>query len=77
MVWKWWQIRIFTSQKNHVNKIWKTAFPKEFFNDIWLNIANCEYKIIYITGIKLWNLYTGAILEAIKPIVSTPHANLC
>ena len=28
-------------------KIWKTTFPKEFFNEIWLKVG--EHKYIYIT----------------------------
>ena len=31
-------------------KIWKTTFPKEFFNEIWLKVG--EYKCIYIFEIK-------------------------
>ena len=30
-------------------KIWKTTFPKEFFNEIWLKVGEHEY--IYITEI--------------------------
>ena len=30
-------------------KIWKTTFPKEFFNEIWLKVGEQEY--IYITEI--------------------------
>ena len=30
------------SQKGHVTKIWKTSFPKEFFNEIKLKVE--EYK---------------------------------
>ena len=30
-------------------KIWTTFFPKEFFNEIWLNVGEHEY--IYITEI--------------------------
>ena len=32
-------------------KIWKTFFPKEFFNEIWLKVG--EYEYIYITEITL------------------------
>ena len=42
--------RIFVSQKNHVTKIWKTTFPKEFFNEIWLKVWEHEY--IYIIEIQ-------------------------
>ena len=40
-------------------KIWKTTFPKEFFNEIWLKVG--EHKYIYITEIifkkiiSFWN----------------------
>ena len=30
-------------------KIWKSTFPKEFFNEIWLKVGENEY--IYITEI--------------------------
>ena len=30
-------------------KIWKTTFPKEFFNEIWLKVV--EHLHIYITEI--------------------------
>ena len=32
-------------------RIWKTTFPKEFFNEIWLKLEDHEY--IYIAEIKL------------------------
>ena len=32
-------------------KIWKTTFPKEIFNEIWLKVGEHEY--IYITEITL------------------------
>ena len=42
----------FSFPKNsHVTKIWKTAFPKEFFNKIWLKVG--EHKYTYISEIKL------------------------
>ena len=35
--------RIFVSQNSHVTKIWKkkkkNTFPMEFFNEIWLKVA--------------------------------------
>ena len=37
-------------EKSHVNKIWKTTFPKEFCNEIWLKAEEHEY--IYICEIK-------------------------
>ena len=43
--------RFFSFPKNsHVTKIWKTAFPKEFFNKIWLKVG--EHKYAYISEIK-------------------------
>ena len=35
---------------SHVTKIWKTFFPKEFFDKIWLKVGKREY--IYISEIK-------------------------
>ena len=32
-----------------MTKIWKTTFPKEFFDKIWLKV---EYEYIYICEIK-------------------------
>ena len=32
--------------------IWKSTFPKEFFNEIWLKVGEHEY--IYITEITFW-----------------------
>ena len=37
-------------------KIWKTIFPKEFFNEIWLKVGEDEY--IYITEIKFLKNYS-------------------
>ena len=37
-------------------KIWKTTFPKEFFNEIWLKVG--EHKQIYITEITFWKKYS-------------------
>ena len=37
-------------------KIWKTTFPKEFFNEIWLKVDEHEY--IYITDITLKKKYS-------------------
>ena len=40
----------FLFRKNsHVTKIWKTTFPKEFFNEIWLKV---EHEYIYIFEIE-------------------------
>ena len=43
-------------KKSHVSKIWKTTFPKEFFNKIWLKIKEHEY--IYIFEIKFEKNYS-------------------
>ena len=37
-------------KKSHVTKIWKTTFPNEFFNKIWLKVKEHEY--IHIFKIK-------------------------
>ena len=37
-------------------KIWKTTFPKEFFNEIWLKVG--EYEYIYITEIRFLKNYS-------------------
>ena len=37
-------------------KIWKTTFPKEFFNEIWLKVGEHEY--IYITEITFKKNYS-------------------
>ena len=37
-------------------KIWKTTFPKEFFNEIWLKVGEHEY--IYITEITFLKNYS-------------------
>ena len=47
----------FSFRKNsHVTKIWKTTFPKEFFNKIWLKVKEHEY--IYIFEIKFEKNYS-------------------
>ena len=43
-------------------KIWKTTFPKEFFNETWHMIGYYEY--INIARIKIGNSYSGGILGA-------------
>ena len=37
-------------------KIWKTTFPKKFFNEIWLKVG--EYEYIYITEITFFKNYS-------------------
>ena len=39
-------------KNNHMTKIWKTTFPKEFFNKMLLRVEECES--IYIAEIKFW-----------------------
>ena len=56
-------------------KIWKSTFPKEFFNEIWFIIG--EYEYIYNTEIKIDKFYSCASLGA-KQFLPTPkNANLC
>ena len=42
-------------KSSHVTKIWKTTFPMEFFNEIWLKVG--EHETIYIFEIKFENNY--------------------
>ena len=35
------------TKKSHMTKIWKTTFPKEFFNKIWLKVEEHEYIYIF------------------------------
>ena len=37
-------------------KIWKTTFPEEFFNEIWLKVR--EYDCIYITELTFLKNYS-------------------
>ena len=49
-VWKWRPNNQFLFRVISIlAKIWKTSFPKEFFNEIWLKVGEHEY--IYITEI--------------------------
>ena len=34
------------AKNSHMTKIWKTTFPKEFFNKIWLKVGKYEYIIL-------------------------------
>ena len=43
-------------ENSHVTKIWKTTFPMEFFNEIWLKVGKHEY--IYIFEIKFEKKYS-------------------
>ena len=48
---KWWPNNRFLFRVISIlAEIWKTTFPKEFFNEIWLKVGEHEY--IYITEIK-------------------------
>ena len=38
----WFSIRVISI----LAKIWKTTFPKEFFNEIWLKVRDYEYNDI-------------------------------
>ena len=38
------------AKSSHVTKIWKTTFPMDFFDEIWLKVGEHEY--IYIFEIK-------------------------
>ena len=41
----------------------KTAFPEEFSNEIWLKLKR-DFVYIYIAWTKFWNIYSGAMLGA-------------
>ena len=43
-------------------KIWKTTYPKEFFNEIWLKLG--DHRYINIAEIKFGKYYSGGILGA-------------
>ena len=46
---------IFISRHSNFGQIWKTTFPKEFSNEIWLKVGEHEY--IYITEITFFKNY--------------------
>ena len=50
-------------------KISKTHFPIEFFDEIWLKVAECKYK--YIAKIKIEKSYSVTKLWA-KQIWAAP-----
>ena len=56
-------------------KIWKTTFPKEFFNEIWLKLG--EYEYINIAEIKFGWFYSGPILGENNFFPDPQNANLC
>ena len=47
--------QIFVSRKKSLTNIWKTTFPKEFLNKIWLKVEEHEY--IYILETKFEKKY--------------------
>ena len=50
---KWWPNNRFSFRVILISAlIWKTTFPKEFFNEIWLKLGDHEY--INIAVIKFW-----------------------
>ena len=69
------QKRISISRKQPRDQNFKTTFPKEFFNKIWLKVGENEYIYIF-----KWNLKKKICLEmAAKTIFVTSlnSANLC
>ena len=44
-------------EKSHVTKIWKTTFPKEFSNKIWLKVEEHEHIYIYEITFGKKNLF--------------------
>ena len=50
----------FTKKKVRWPKFKKNIFPKEFFNEIWLKLGDCDYN--YIAGIRFWKYYFVTIL---------------
>ena len=46
------EFSLLEKKKIHVTKMWKTTFPKEFFNEIWLELGGCEYNYIEANGGK-------------------------
>ena len=47
-----WKCCTVSKWRPNLAKIWKTTFPKEFFNEIWLKVGGHEY--IYITEITFF-----------------------
>ena len=56
-------------------KIWKTTFPKEFFNEIWLKVL--EHKYIYITEIHVKKNYFILNDGQNNLLILRNNANLC
>ncbi len=51
-------------------KIWRTTFPKEFFDEIWLKLADYQYKQMKKL---LESDFIGKTIFAVRP----QYANLC
>ena len=56
-------------------KIWKTTFPKEFYNEIWLKVGEHEY--IYITEITFEKNYSVLKWRQNNFLILCNNANLC
>ena len=56
-------------------KIWKTTFPGEFFNEIWLKVGEHEY--IYITEITFLKNYSILKWRPKQFLILRNNANLC
>ena len=55
MISKWWPNNQFLFRVISIlAKIWKTTFPKEFFNEIWLKVGEHEYIYIVKNSILKW-----------------------
>ena len=67
--------QIFVRENSHVTKIWKTTFPKEFFNKFWLKVG--EHKYIYIAEIKFEKKYYSIEKCWPKIFCHTPNVHLC
>ena len=57
-------------------KIWKTTFPMEFFNEIWLKVGEHEY--IYIFEIRFEKkLFCSKMVAKTSFVTLRNNANLC
>ena len=57
-------------------KIWKTTFPKEFFNEIWLKVGEHEYIYITETTFKK-KLFRFKMAAKTFFLILRNNANLC
>ena len=62
-------------RNSHVTKIWKTTFPMEFFNEIWLKVGEHEY--IYIFEIKVKKLFCLKMAAKTRFVTLCNNADLC